>query len=450
MSRDYTTHMSIKKNKRGLFNAHVKELLHGVSIALFLKILASSFSFFLHITLARLLGAEEYGIFFMAFTIIFIVATIGRLGMDNALVRFIAVNIAKEKTDRIFGGYRKVMLLSAVMAISFSMIIYLQAPWISQFIFRKPKLAYPLSIMALAVAPLALLTLHAYALQGLKAIASSILILNLFVPLITCLISLLFVPYFGIDAAVWGYVVSTFLTLLFGRLLWLKATRSLKKRSVAPESSRFTIFNKYLFGISLIDVVMNWSPLLFLGIWESSANIGIYNAANRTAMLTNFILIAVNTTAAPKFAELYQNRDIKTLNSVVQKTTKLIIYLACPMLFVFLFFPKFVLSFFGESFTSGASILVILSIAQLVNMATGLTGCLLIMSGNEILQFNIICFCISLWIILNLILIPNFGITGGAVASMLLVILINSINMIYVWKRLNIFTFPFCVKYMRN
>ena len=420
----------------------MQELLHGASVAFALKVLAAGLAFGLNVVLARLLGAEGSGIFFLAFTIVLIVAAIGRVGMENALVRFIAANIAANQPGKVLGVYRKAMLYSLAAATLFSMLLYLLAPWMSQVIFTKPELTKPLTIMALAVVPLALLTLHAYALQGLKKIAASVSVLRVIVPLVTCLVALLFVPAYGIDAAVWGYLLATVVTLLIGRWLWQRATHPFNTHPAEFDRSELLASSMPLFGVVLMNMVITWSPMLFLGVWESSKNVGIYSAASRTAMLTSFVLVAVNSIAAPKFAALYQQGDIQALGAVARNSAKIMIVLASPALLLFLLFPEWVLSVFGEEFKQGAVVLMILSAGQFINVATGSVGYLLMMSGHERLMRNNLLFCAIVGVLLNLWLIPNYGIVGGAISAAITLSMQNIIAMILVSKKLNIMTVP--------
>ena len=46
----------------------------------------------MNVVISRQLGAEEAGLFFLVYTIVFIAAVIGRLGLDNTFVRFIATH----------------------------------------------------------------------------------------------------------------------------------------------------------------------------------------------------------------------------------------------------------------------------------------------------------------------------------------------------------------------
>jgi O-antigen/teichoic acid export membrane protein len=183
-----------------------------------------------------------------------------------------------------------------------------------------------------------------------------------------------------------------------------------------------------------------------LGIWESSANVGIYNAAIKTAMLTSFVLISVNSIAAPKFASLYQNNDMKALGDVSRGTSKIMIILASPILVVFILFPEWVLLFFGEEFQQGSSVLMILAVGQFINVATGSVGYLLQMTGHERLVRNTLLFSAFLLVSLSIMIIPLYGVVGAAFVSASMLAVQNIIMMLLVWKYLNIITFPWVNK----
>ncbi len=419
----------------------MQELLRGASVAFALKVLAAGLAFCLNVVLARLLGAEGSGIYFLAFTIVLIIATIGRVGMENALVRFIAANVSAGRPGKVLGVYQKAMRYSLTAAILLSTLLFLFAPLMSQRLFNKPALEQPLAVMALAVVPLALLTLHAYALQGLKKIAASVSVQSIVVPLLTCLIALLFVPAYGIDAAVWGYLLAIVVTLTIGRWLWQRVTSSFNTYPAEFDSKELMASSMPLFGVVLMNMVITWSPMLFLGVWESSENLGIYSAANRTAMLTSFVLVAVNSIAAPQFATLYQQGDMQALGVVARNSAKIMVVLATPVLLLFLLFPEWVLSIFGEEFKQGAVVLMILAIGQFLNVATGSVGQLLSMAGCEkqLRMLFMIVVCVSLF--MNFTLIYKFGVLGAAVSSAVSVSAAGLLGVYFAWKYLKVRVF---------
>lgn len=50
-----------------------------------------------------------------------------------------------------------------------------------------------------------------------------------------------------------------------------------------------------------------------LGIWADNTDVSLFAVAWRTAVLITFVLLAVNTTAQPKFAELFARREKQSL-----------------------------------------------------------------------------------------------------------------------------------------
>ena len=424
------------------FDNHMQELLRGASVAFILKILAAGLAFGLNVILARMLGAEGSGIYFLSYTVILVVATFGRVGMENALVRFIAANIVAKKPQKVLGVYGKAMLYSSIASIPLSLILYLLAPVVSLELFNKPALEFPLTVMCLAVAPLALFTLHAHALQGLKEIAASVLTLSIIVPMLTCLVVIIFTPNYGINAAVWGYLFANYIALLFGRWFWVKSTRVFAKFIADYDRKELLSSSTPMFFVVIMNMVITWMPTLFLGVWESADNIGIFSAANRTAMLISFVLVAVNSIAAPKFAALYQQGRVKELGLLARNSSKLMIIFALPVFLFFIVFPDLVMSIFGSEFETGALVLVILATGQFVNVVTGSVVYLLMMSGNERLMRNNLLFCLSIGLLINPWLISSYGIIGGAIGATFILSIQNIIAVILVYRKLGILTLP--------
>jgi O-antigen/teichoic acid export membrane protein len=162
-----------------------------------------------------------------------------------------------------------------------------------------------------------------------------------------------------------------------------------------------------------------WIEQIMLGILATHEDVGIYNVCAKYAMLTSLSLRSVNTIAAPKFSEYFFQNDYKNLGKVVRKSTKITFWVAFPVACLYTIFPNFFLGIFGNSFTHGSLALSLLGIGALINVMTGSVGSLLQMTGHQKIIQRILWCSICLEVILNWTLIPLFGITGAAIASML-------------------------------
>jgi O-antigen/teichoic acid export membrane protein len=157
----------------------------------------------------------------------------------------------------------------------------------------------------------------------------------------------------------------------------------------------------------------------------------------------SFILIAVNSIAAPKFAALYKQGDMRTLGAVARKSAALMTLMVSPLLLICVLVPSWVMGLFGKDFESGALLLSILAIGQFVNVATGSVGYLLIMSGNEKLIRNSTALAAGVNIVLNILLVPWLGPLGAAISSATGIALYNLFNMVLVRYRLKIWVLFF-------
>ena len=187
-----------------------------------------------------------------------------------------------------------------------------------------------------------------------------------------------------------------------------------------------------------------WGSTIILGIWVSDSELGNYEIAKRIARLTSFFLIAFTSILAPKLGELYAKNDIESINLVCKKTTLFMTVFSIPAFILLYFFPEFFLSFFGKGFGGKATlVLQIILIGQFVNIAFGPVEFTLNMCGREKIMRNIVAASALVIIISSIILIPLYGVIGGAIAFSLTLIFKNLASAFWLKKELNIITIPF-------
>lgn len=165
---------------------------------------------------------------------------------------------------------------------------------------------------------------------------------------------------------------------------------------------------------------------------SSTELVGIYAVSMKLALLTSFILASVNIVLAPKISELYYLHKHDELQSVVQKTTKLIALLSLPIVVILIVFGELFLSFFGADFVIGYMALVFLLVGQIFSVFSGPAEFFLNMTGHQ-KELNITTIaCAILNIVLNYFLIPIYGIEGAASASMISLIVMKIVTLAYI------------------
>ena len=426
---------------------HTRELISGASVAFIVKALAAGVAFALNVVIARMLGPKGAGVYFLAVTLVTIASTLGRAGMDNTLVRFVAAGAAEADWGKVKGVYCTAIITALGASGALTLGVFVSAPWIAAQLFSDADLAGPLRWMSLGIVPVSLFTLHSSALKGLKRIAESMFVLSILAPFLALLGAVLLVRFMGINGAVWSYVAGAIVTMVVGEWRWHICAPQLRELKWRFASRDLFSSSMPLFWASVFQLVMSWSSTIFLGVFASTEQVGIYNAANRTSLLTNFVLIAVNSIAAPKIAALYWQGELEMLGRLVRNSTKIMTAIAFVPLMIFVFAPKVVMGIFGPQFIKGAAVLTILGLGQFINVATGSVGFLLTMTGHERIWRNIFGFSATLNVVLNILLIPRLGIYGAAIATAISLSLQMLIAVVLVRWKMGILTLPIPVKY---
>ncbi|HIE27728.1 TPA: hypothetical protein EYP66_10615, partial [Candidatus Poribacteria bacterium] len=186
---------------------------------------------------------------------------------------------------------------------------------------------------------------------------------------------------------------------------------------------------------------------ILLGVFTSSTQVGLYNAALPISQTLSIFLQSVLFMFAPIIAELYAQRKYNELKFIYKSVTKIILYLSLIPFLIMLFFPKSLLTLlFGKNYDSATGVLRILLFAFFINSIFGPVGSMLInikktrhyMLGDLIGVFTSIA--------LSLILIPRLGISGAAYGILAYMFLANSIRLLSVYHYLKIQ--PFDINYL--
>lgn len=430
------------KLRRGL-DGHMHEILSKGAIAFLLKIIGAGLAFGFHVAVARMLGAEGAGLYFLALTIITLVAVIARLGMDNSVTRFVAAHASVNEWSAVKGVFRHAIILSLGLGTLLALGTYALATPLALHVFTEPPLAQPLALMALAIVPLAGMTIFARALQGLKNVRDSMLMQSVLIPGVAALLVLILAPSQGVSGAALAYLIAVSLSLLYGATQWYRSGTAHRATPPAFERRELLSSSMPLLGAMLTQQLTLALPVLLLGIWASSADVGLYSAANRTAALVSLVLMAANSIIAPKMAAIYKSGDMEALGKVARQSVLLLTGMALPALLLFMLAPRWVMSLFGAEFSEAWIMLVILAGGQLVNVATGSVGFLLMMTGREKSVFTANVIALAVCTLGCLTLIPLFAGLGAALASAIALIVVNLVRVRYVYKEFGIMTLPF-------
>jgi O-antigen/teichoic acid export membrane protein len=194
-------------------------------------------------------------------------------------------------------------------------------------------------------------------------------------------------------------------------------------------------------GMQLIN---HHTDIVMLGLFRSAEEVGVYRVSVVGASLVIFGLQIINMVVAPHFARLYSIGERDQLQRVVTASARIALFTALPAVLVFLLFGETLLQVvFGVEFARAYVPLTILAVGQLVNAGAGSVGYLLNMTGHERDTTRGVAIAAGMNVVLNVVLIPAFGMAGAAMATTASLVIWNVILWRAVRTRLGINSMAF-------
>lgn len=416
-------------------------LITGVTGTFGLQVISFGLSFVTGVLLARLLSVADYGTYTYALAWVGLLGVLANLGLDRLLVREIAAQKAQSAWGLMNGLLRSAN--RSVLLVSIGLILL--AFGISWFM--KERFDFNLLItfwVALLTLPLmALSRLRKAALQGLHQVVTGQLPEMLIRPLLLIALivgaNLLLKGKLNAPLAMGMNAVAVGVAFLVGTHLLLKTLpKSVSEKSLEYRK-RAWIYSAFLMLlISGMQMINDQADILMLGAIKGVEAVGVYNVAKRGVQFILFGLIAVNVTLGPIIASLYARGEMKRLQRIVTLSARVVLLISLPFAAGLIIFGNWFLLIFGPEYTTGRAALAILGASQLFNAAMGSCGLLLIMTGYERDVAMGIGLSAVLNVILNAILIPQWGLEGAAVGTASTLIIWNSLFVVQVYRRLGI------------
>lgn len=393
-------------------------LVRGVAGSFSLHAASLGMAFICHLLLTRLLGARAYGVYAYALSWMMALLVPAMLGLDRLIVREVAVCRARDErnTWRELLNWASRVILASSTALA---LLAVAVSWLAASGAEKPWAFW----LAMGVLPLtALLRLKQAVMQGMHQPVTGQIPEMIAQPLFFISLVAATYPLLGelsAGSAMSINVAATAAALMCGTIL---LSRRLPAR---PEESTRSAHQPRLWLRSAlpllissgINTINSQLPILTLGAMQGAEEAGILAVAKRMADLTSLPLLALSAVLAPTMASLWATREVRSLQWAVTQCARLVTVISVPLALSFILFGPWFLKLFGAEFNRGATALAILSIGQVINLATGCAGLLLIMTGHgrEVAFVSVACFLLNF--VLGVVMIQSWGSTGAAISA---------------------------------
>lgn len=426
-------------------DAHFLEIIKGAAQALIVKIFAAGLAFGLNVLLARMLGVSGVTSYYLALSVVMIASVIARMGLSITLLRYASAAISEKNWSELRSVYKRSLSIVIPLSLLSSVVLYLISGDFALKLFDNKDVGDVISIMALSIPFHALATIHAELLRGFKKIITFQLILGVIIPGVSVMVVLMLVPSRGVVGAAAAYTIGCAASFIYAFYIYT----SVLKRSevIIGKSSRLITwkdlrksFLPNFFTNIVHQGILISLPVIFVGMYASKLDAGLFAVCVRIVSLVDFVVIAINSISGPKFSTLYHMNDIDSLERLVQKSTMLLSILGCVIALPLFIFSEYILSFFGSDFIDASGVLRILLFGAVLNSLFGSVGLLLTMTGHEKEQRNSTLASAMMVLVFMPLLTIFYGINGAAIASFLAITVFNLFSYFSVVRKLSIST----------
>lgn len=433
---------------------YTRKAVYGASIALIFSFLAAVIAYVTRIILARNLTPKEYGLFYAVFTLIIFFLFFRDWGLGQALVRHVAEFKVLKQYDRIKTAIVAVFSIQLSSSLLMGATFFFLADYLADHYFKNPLAAPVLKIMVLYILFSILFITTKQIFQGVQEmfLYSSVELSK------NIIVLLLILSFFGLGLKLFAPVLAFALVCPLLFLIYLPTL--LKKFNFFQHKVvDFKLISRQLFLFSipvfLTDIggqIVGYIDTLMLTYFVSLSEVGVYNVVLPSALIFFFFSKAVGTVLFPLSTELWIKKDTLRLSTGMALLHKYLFVVITPVILTAFFYAKFfIITLFGEEYVGGYPALQILLVGVLFYVVASANHNFLAGIGKPKIVTVIILLSALLNVLLNIFLIPRWGINGAALAttaSYFLMLLISTyktvryVKSVFPWKEWILLIFP--------
>ncbi len=376
------------------------------------------------IFIARLLGADNMGLYAIALAAPNLISTFRDWGVTTAMIKYSAEynsenNVAKIRSVFVSGLVFEILIGLALALLSFGL---------SQFLadfYGRPAIVGLIQIASLFILTGALVNTASAAFTGMEKmhLNSVMLIVQSLIKTIV-IITLVF---FGLGTlgAIIGFSLGVLVAGLTGVLLIFTMYRSLPKSTYGKLEFTKTVKTMLVYGLPLsIGAIVTGFLTQFYGFIMAyfvtdNSLIGNYSVAVNFVVLINFFATPVTTMLFPAFSKLDAKKDKETLKNVFQYSVKYAALIVMPVTALVMSLSQPAIStIFAEKYVQAPLYLALLAVIYLFSAFGSLSAGNLI-NGQGYTRYNLWLglLTVAIGFPLSFVLVSQFGIIGLIVTT---------------------------------
>lgn len=385
----------------------------------------------------NILEPGQYGLTRLLLSVAFVFTQFAHLGMKNIAIKFFP---HFKNSDRQHNGFLFLTLVIPLIGflLFFGIVYFFDDLIISYYIDSSTLFTdYYWYLIPLVFGILYFEVLNSYVRALLHSVPGSVISEIILRSFSIILLLLFFWDLIDFRLFMTGFVLSYIIQpifllifLFFKNELFLKPKFEYLKSTLVKRMGNYGLF-AVLGGMTTL--IVNNIDIIMLGSLSGLTETGIYAIAFYVGSVIVVPQKSIGRIAPSLIAKHLKERNINEIKRIYKSSS---INQLIPGFLIFIGVVanlENLVEILPEDYSSAASVIVIIGISKLIDMAAGVNGTIILNSRYYRFDLISMIFLIIFSIALNYWLIPLLGITGAAVATAASLFIYNIIKGIYVW-----------------
>ncbi len=385
---------------------------------LFLRILGVLLLFGFTVFLTKSYTPKLVGQYDFARSFLLAIGTICLLGFDLSVLYFKGKLASLDALHELKKIYLKMIAMLFATSVIALVIIVLTDEKVINGYFADPEVYSIFLKAAVTLFFYGLATLNIEVIRALDKLYIAELFRNVikYIPLIIGSVVLFYwhkenylVDVFLVGFVLLAIISTTLVFSYFNKTAEITRTTFFSYKDVFLKSYPMAISGMAIFLLMCFDI-------MFLKKYRNDETVAYYSVGVKIMTIISVVILTINTTVSAQISEYFASQNKAELTKIVQNCARLIFGITLPVVVAISIFSEYILSFFGHQYVIAKEPFLILIIGQGVCSAFGAAPVYLNMTGRQHTFQIILIAAVALNFVLNRILIPQYGMTGAAIA----------------------------------
>jgi O-antigen/teichoic acid export membrane protein len=413
---------------QALGNASIKRVAFGGVTAFAIYVAGTGVTACAQLLIARIVGAETYGVYAYVMAWMTILAYFSALGFDMALLRFVAAY----QTTGAWSLARGVIQYAERRALAVGILVILAGALVilSQPRHLSPALRVTFLAGFILVPVLALLWIRCSTVRAFGGVTMAVLPDKVVRDGLLLVLVVLGPAVLGRRADAPAVMMATVVGAVAALGLASLAVRRLQPDGLTTVQSEYAAATWRRTAVPLLivgaaEALLNRTGVMLLGWFGETREAGIYSLAFNVAFLVALPRTAINILFAPTISGLFTRRDQAALQALVTTAASWTLSAAVCIALVLALLAEPILAWFGQDFVAGVPALRILLAGQVIVASYGSQLPVMTMTKHERGAAVILIFSAMINIAAGCVFIAILGLTGAAVATTIALVVWN-------------------------